>query len=341
MEASPAVVTAQELETRVWGEELPDSDSPARAHPRPARGGRQAVRQAADPDPSRHRLPHRRTPNASLSRMHYRRRLRSRIILSFLLLGFGLTALFAVATRGAARSAGRPADRRPAAAARSSNFVGSSSAPIPSRTRRSRSRAGSRHSRTAPTARKHAVRLARPRRAASTSSKESTTTAACATTSWRCADAGHWSFLRYDYTPGSADPAADAVRAGRRRCSCSPCLALADRLVVVVAGDEPGDRTGAAGLRDCRAARTRTAGAAFPRRRSRRAGRGAGRLRGAPDRAGQARPRIQRRRQPRTAHAAGGDPRRRRAAAGAIPNSPRRRASACSASSAPRCSAPT
>ena len=27
MEASPAVVTRQELETRVWGEELPDSDS--------------------------------------------------------------------------------------------------------------------------------------------------------------------------------------------------------------------------------------------------------------------------------------------------------------------------
>ena len=60
MEASPAVVTRQELETRVWGEELPDSDSPARAHPRPARGGRQAVRHAADPDPPRHRLPHRR-----------------------------------------------------------------------------------------------------------------------------------------------------------------------------------------------------------------------------------------------------------------------------------------
>ena len=27
MEAAPAVVTRQELETRVWGEELPDSDS--------------------------------------------------------------------------------------------------------------------------------------------------------------------------------------------------------------------------------------------------------------------------------------------------------------------------
>jgi DNA-binding response OmpR family regulator len=27
MEASPAVVTRQELESRVWGEELPDSDS--------------------------------------------------------------------------------------------------------------------------------------------------------------------------------------------------------------------------------------------------------------------------------------------------------------------------
>jgi DNA-binding response OmpR family regulator len=27
MEASPAVVTRQDLETRVWGEELPDSDS--------------------------------------------------------------------------------------------------------------------------------------------------------------------------------------------------------------------------------------------------------------------------------------------------------------------------
>jgi DNA-binding response OmpR family regulator len=27
MEATPAVVTRQELETRVWGEELPDSDS--------------------------------------------------------------------------------------------------------------------------------------------------------------------------------------------------------------------------------------------------------------------------------------------------------------------------
>jgi len=27
MEAAPAVVTRQDLETRVWGEELPDSDS--------------------------------------------------------------------------------------------------------------------------------------------------------------------------------------------------------------------------------------------------------------------------------------------------------------------------
>ena len=27
MESSPSVVTRQELETRVWGEELPDSDS--------------------------------------------------------------------------------------------------------------------------------------------------------------------------------------------------------------------------------------------------------------------------------------------------------------------------
>ncbi len=39
MEASPAVVTRQELETRVWGEELPDSDS-LRVH---IHGLRQAV----------------------------------------------------------------------------------------------------------------------------------------------------------------------------------------------------------------------------------------------------------------------------------------------------------
>ena len=60
MEASPAVVTRQELETRVWGEELPDSDS-LRVH---IHGLRAVVDKpfadAADPDPPRHRLPHRR-----------------------------------------------------------------------------------------------------------------------------------------------------------------------------------------------------------------------------------------------------------------------------------------
>ena len=45
MESSPSVVTRR-TEHRVWGEELPDSDSPARAHPRSARGDRQALRQA-------------------------------------------------------------------------------------------------------------------------------------------------------------------------------------------------------------------------------------------------------------------------------------------------------
>ncbi len=111
MEASPAVVTRQELETRVWGEELPDSDR-LRVH---IHGLRAVVDKPfdtpADPDPPRHRLPHRRRrkmPEADSAsragvpglrrRPRYRRRLRSRIILSFVLLGFGLTALFAFAT---------------------------------------------------------------------------------------------------------------------------------------------------------------------------------------------------------------------------------------------------
>ena len=108
MEASPAVVTRQELETRVWGEELPDSDS-LRVH---IHGLRAVVDKpfdnAADPDPPRHRLPHRRTrcrtsawrrqaSRADRRATRYRRQLRSRIILSFVLLGFGLTALFACA----------------------------------------------------------------------------------------------------------------------------------------------------------------------------------------------------------------------------------------------------
>ena len=105
MEASPAVVTRQELETRVWGEELPDSDS-LRVH---IHGLRAVVDKPFDPplhpDATRHRLPHRRarcrTPEGSTparKATRYRRRLRSRIILSFVLLGFGLTALFAFAT---------------------------------------------------------------------------------------------------------------------------------------------------------------------------------------------------------------------------------------------------
>ena len=60
MEASPAVVPRIDLETRVWGRRTARLRQPARAHPRPARRSRQALRQGPDPDPSRNRLPHRR-----------------------------------------------------------------------------------------------------------------------------------------------------------------------------------------------------------------------------------------------------------------------------------------
>ena len=91
MEASPSVVTRQELEQRVWGEELARYRFAARAYPRPARGDRQAVREAADPYPARHRL------SDGRSGCSRRRRLRSRLIVSFALFGFGLSALFALA----------------------------------------------------------------------------------------------------------------------------------------------------------------------------------------------------------------------------------------------------
>ena len=78
MEASPAVVTRQELETRVWGEELPDSDS-LRVH---IHGLRAVVDKpfddAADPDPPRHRLPHRRTRCQQLKAAPPKRRARPR-----------------------------------------------------------------------------------------------------------------------------------------------------------------------------------------------------------------------------------------------------------------------
>ena len=43
-------------------------------------------------------MPENRAPDTVRRRGRYRRRLRSRIIVSFVLLGFGLTALFAYAT---------------------------------------------------------------------------------------------------------------------------------------------------------------------------------------------------------------------------------------------------
>lgn len=55
MDAAPAVVTRQDLETRV-GRGTARQRFVARAYPWLARGDRQTLRQTADPDPPRHRL---------------------------------------------------------------------------------------------------------------------------------------------------------------------------------------------------------------------------------------------------------------------------------------------
>ena len=91
MEASPSVVTRQDLEQKRVGRGAAGQRLPARAHPWAPCGDRQAVRQAADPHAARHRLPHGRSgcsPGVSFV---------SAYRLSFALFGFGLSALFAFA----------------------------------------------------------------------------------------------------------------------------------------------------------------------------------------------------------------------------------------------------
>jgi DNA-binding response OmpR family regulator len=105
MEASPSVVTRQDLEQRVWGEELPDSDV-ARAHPRFACGDRQTVRESADP--------HADTASviAWSIRMQSRRKLRFRLIVSFRAVWIRPQRVVCCGVVVCAREGREPADQR-------------------------------------------------------------------------------------------------------------------------------------------------------------------------------------------------------------------------------------
>ncbi len=212
-----------------------------------------------------------RTPNRS-EPMHYRRRLRTRIIVSFLLLGFGLTALFALATVTLRnRLEGSLVDSWLQSEA--SNFLVFKRAnPDPDApftfARRIEAFAYRPDSANIPFGWRDLARGVHELEGVRRQRPPARIQAG------RPARAGHGHLHALRLHPGGADPAADADRAGRGGVPVHR-PGLADRHLVLVAGDQSAHRTRTPGGRTVEPRKPRQAGPAFSPRRSRRAGRGA------------------------------------------------------------------
>ena len=245
MEAAPSVVHAPGTGNARVGRGTAGQRFAARAHPRPACRDRQAVRQAADPDASRHRLPHGRSGCASTG-VGFAAASSSRLRCS----GFGLTALFAVAT---VHLRTRLEDQlinstlpREAQATSSS-----SSATIPIRTRTFSMSLIAAADRARRTHRDGAVRVAELRYRRLRHRGDRGARARSARTSWRSTrTTDYWAYLRFDVSTQKLERAPAADRAWSRRCSCSRSSRWLIGVWSVGARDEPGDRPGAARARD-------------------------------------------------------------------------------------------
>ena len=283
-------------------------------------------------------LPRARAPGDA--RMQYRRRLRSRIIISFLLFGIGLTGAVRGHHARHARVARGRADRDHAAARGRQDRRAHARDPDAGAPRAVPDRAGLdlRRATASPKCRSSGASStpgvydieerveAGEQRVLQARGATSPTT--------------YWLFLRYDVTEQRrtrnvllvALVGAVGVFAALSLAVAIWLSARVLRPVTDLARASRAFERARSPSRSRRISRTDEVGAAR---------RGARRLRAAPHRAGRARPRVQRRRQPRAAHAAVGDPRRHRAAARAGRPAETARASACAASSAPRASRPS